>query len=717
MEAATETSGRPEGKTRSEWHRHWQTEMTAAEKRLKEFTRRGNATQRRYQDEMSAAQDDGRDNEAFSLNLFYVNITTQLSMLYGQTPKIDVSREHQDPTDDVARVSGLMLKRMLEADVRNSGEDCAVVLKSCLQDRLLPGLGVARVRYTYGTTKVVDMATKEEREEIVYEDAPVDYVHWQDFRWGWARNWKELPWMAFRSYLRKDEVEKRFPGYEDKLKYKNQMPAGPEAEDEDPDRDQKNHTEKAEIWEIWSKEDKKVFWWSNGCHEVLDAKDDPLKLDGFWPTPKPMMANITTTKMIPVPDFVMAQDLYNEIDQLQTRIAKLTTAVKATGVYDSSAGDSVGRMLQHGGDNKLIPVENWAMFAEKGGLVGAVQWYDANAVVNTMQTLAAVRDQTIELLYQITGMSDILRGANTDQYTSDGTNQLKAKFGSIRIQALQDDFARFASDIEALKAEVISKHFKIESIARQSGAQWLPQADHDKIQPAIQLIKSPDIKWRIDIRPESIAMVDYAQLKQERTEYLTAISTFLQSANSMVQAVPGSLPVLLEMLKWGMAGFRGSDYLEGIMDTAIEAASKAPPPGQDDGKGQEAAMKLQIEQMKLQLQQMKGEQDLQKIQAKSAADLKTTQAKVQGELAKINLDGQKDMTLEQTHAQNALREIAEDLQADLAKIRANMEADLTIEQAQAQFDIAEQDNDHENTLREIRANAMASGAQQGNREE
>ena len=303
--------------------------------------------------------------------------------------------------------------------------------------------------------------------------------------------------------------------------------------------------------------------------------------------------------------------------------------------------------------------------------------------MDTLNTLIQVRDQTIALLHEVTGMSDLIRGGSTDQYTSDGTNQLKAKFGSIRVQAVQDEFARFASDLEALKAEVISKHYSPQAILTQASAQYLPEPDRARIPAAIALMKSPDVKWRVDIRPESIAMIDYAQLKSERTEYLTAMATFIQSANSMVQAVPGSLPVLLEFMKFGMAGFKGSNYLEGILDQAIDEAKKAPPKQEDDGTAAEQV-------------RMQGE--MQKLQMKLQGDMQIIQAKQQAEMQKLQLDGQNNVREIMAKAQADNQKIMTDLQADLKVIAAKLAADLQVEQAQSTYAIAEQQTEHANAM-------------------
>ena len=702
---------RPKEKSPTGWHNFWQKEMEASEKRLRTFTKQGNAVNDRFLDDRQGGQDafgDTRGDTPSKLNFFYTNVSTMQAMLYGSTPQIDVAREHHDPDDDVARVAAVMFQRILQSDVEASGEDFPTALKAALQDRLLPGLGICRVRYEVETNKVpsldpVTMAMTE-IEQVVYENAPIDYVHWQDFRWGWARTWAEVPWMAFRAFLTKEEATKRFSKQKaDALEYKNQLPTGTENKDETYDTDQKNNIQKAEIWEIWSKKDARVFWWSGGAEIILDAEDDPLQLDGFWPVPRPLTANMTTTLYQPKADYILHQDLYNEIDELQSRVSTITRAIKVVGVYDKSASGSVARMLKEGVENDLIPVDNWAMFAEKGGLRGTIDWFPVETVVATLQTLMQVRDQTIQLLDTVTGLSDMMRGGQNGQYTSDGSNQLQAKMGSIRVQALQDEFARFAGDLEALKAEVISKHYHPGSIIKQSSAEFLPNADLDKVQPALELMQSPAIKWRINIRPESIAMIDYAQLKSERTEFLMSMATYLQSAQAVVQAVPNSLPILLEMLKWGMAGFKGSNYLEGTMDQAIDMARQAPQQQKDDGRAQEGQIKLQIEKMKMQMQQQKQAGEMQKIQAKAQADMQTLHAKVQGEIAKINADSQADLTLEAEDARNELMKIEANLAASMQEIQANLQANLAVEEAQSTMAIAEEQVQHRNTLSQLAA--------------
>jgi len=652
-------------------YQYWCVELAAAEKNLKPFIRQGNRIIERFlaKPPVSDETRSSAEGNVFRLNLFYANTTTLISTLYGDVPKVDVSRRYADSSDDVGRVAAELMERMLNNDLSENGQEVDSVLRTNLEDRLTVGLGLARVRY---------VAEFDANNMLLDEDAPIDYVHWRDVRWGWARNFAEIPWIAFRAYMKKEEVAERFGEACAKLlQYKVQQTMS-EDENGGHSDDDSDAWMKCEVWEIWDKTKRQVVWVSPGYDKTLDTKDDPLQLSNFWPCPPFFIANCTSTLYIPTADYHLAQDLYNEIDKLQTRISIITDAVKVVGVYDSSSGE-IARMLKEGVDNDLIPVQNWAMFAEKGGITGQVDWFPIEDVVNALVQLIQMRDQTISLLQQITGMSDLMRGELKNQYEGVGQTQMKAQFGSMRIQALQDQFARYATDLMQIKAEVIARHFDPATIIVRSNAEQIPQADHGLIAPAIKLIKDPKrARLQTKIETENLAMTDYAKLREERTGYITALATFMQSAAPLVEMEPTATPYLLQLLQWGLAGFKGSSEIEGVLDKAVEAANQAAEQAkQQQGEPTPEEKIAQMEnQAAIQLEQMKQQGEIAKIQAKAQADAQTRNADMQADL----------QTNEQEHLLEMARLNAE-LQATLAEIKAKLFADVQKETAQAEANI------------------------------
>jgi hypothetical protein len=691
----------------------WAEELTNANKRLEKWHKQGNRIVERFLDSRSAGTSIGieRMGARFRLNLFHANIKSLQDMMFANIPQVEASRQHQDSADDVARVAANIAERLINIDLADHGQEYDSILRSVLQDRLLPGLGVARVRYeaefetvTVGAVAAVDgtvIEAGQEVEQLKFEDAPVDYYHWQDVLWGWTRSWAKLPWVAFKSYLSKEEVEKRFgKDVKDQLEFKKQKVN--ESDDFGGDQDLDSPHMKAEIWEIWDKEKREVVWYSKGASKLLDRRPDPLKLSGFFPCPPFLLANPTTTLYTPTPDYHLAQDLYNEVDRLQTRISIITEAVKVVGVYDAKS-EGVERMFKEGIENDLIPVDNWAMFAEGGGLQGSIDWFPVREVVETLNTLIQVRDQTIQLLYQVTGMSDIMRGS-VNPYEGVGQSQIKSQYGSIPVQSLQDQFARFAGDLMQLKLEVICRHFDPQTIATLSNMQFSP--DVELIQPAIMLLKQPEMAHvRLKVRPEVVAMEDFARLKVERTEFLNALATYMQSAAPMLEAEPDAMPYLLKMLQWTLSGFKGSSEIEGVMDKAIEGAiQKAqqaaanPQPTEEDKQAQAEQAKLQGELQKI---QAKAQADAQTRNQDLQADLQTAQAAHVAKMQEIAATHQSRMTEIIAKAEADSRRTQEDLDANIQQTIATATAESEKDTIEHEMDVEKKVLEHELSLDEM----------------
>jgi hypothetical protein len=147
-------------------YKRWNKELTDAKEWFRHFHKKGEKVVKEF-------LDDRKDtNESVGvistkLNLFHANTVTLMSMLYGRIPKVEVSRRFADADDDVARVAGEILTRILNTDIEVAGEDIASVFRSGLQDRLIPGLGTARVQYQCETEiksidAITDMTTGEE---------------------------------------------------------------------------------------------------------------------------------------------------------------------------------------------------------------------------------------------------------------------------------------------------------------------------------------------------------------------------------------------------------------------------------------------------------------------------------------------------------------------------------------------------------------------------
>jgi hypothetical protein len=645
----------------------WQSEMKAASKETNDWARESEKIVDRLLDRRNKTGAGGASQHR--LNFFSANIQTMRSMLYGSLPTVECKRRFDDAQDDVARVAATIMSRMLNADIQRDDDDYGDVLRYSLDYHLTVGHGVSRVRYEDDFEDEETIGPDGQpvvTERKVWEDAPTDYVGWRDIRWSPARVWGEVRWIAFRAWMTKDAVAKRFGE-----RIANKVPYGDEEQSKRGKHEQASKTDslnhdpwqRAAVWEIWCKEDRKVYWYVEGMDEVLDEKPDPLQIEGFWPCPKFMVANETTSSLVPRADFTMHKDLYNEIDYVSTRIERLERAVKAVGVYDKNS-EGVQRMMNEAVQNQLIPVDNWAGFSERGGLQGSIQWMPLTDIVNALTTLRDYRRELIELLNQLTGMSDILRGAASTPNVTATEQGLKARYSSVRITAKQDMFSEFASELQRIRAQVIVNHFDDETILARSNIMQTPDARYAP--QALEFLRSKFTEFRISIQPDNIARADYAVTKSERTEFMQAIAGFIQQAMPLVQSTPEAAPALIEMMKWTAAGFRGGQQIETVLDEALKGLQQQKQGGQQQQQPSEDQIKMQVEQLKqqgqqqkmqaqMQMAQMKAQQEQAELQAKQAADRERLQAEHASRLQQIQAELAADVERERTQAQyNAL---------------------------------------------------------------
>lgn len=276
-----------------------------------------------------------------------------------------------------------------------------------------------------------------------------------------------------------------------------------------------------------------------------------------------------------------------------------------------------------------------------------------------------------------------MRGELGGQYEGVGQSELKAKFGSVRVQALQDEFACFASDLLQIKAEVIGNHFSPESIAKYANLSEIMESDRELIQPAIELIKNPtEARMRVEVSPESVAMVDYAQLKQERTEYINALAVFMQSSAPLMEADPNAKPFLLQLLQWGLAGFKGAGQIEGVIDKAIQASQK-----EAENQEETPDPEMQKMQAQVQLEQMKQQGEMAKLQLKHQQDMELGQAKLAADLAVRKTDLDADKETRSHDAMAAQQAVIDEMQAELAVIAAKMHADIQLESVSSEINV------------------------------
>ena len=589
-------------------------------------------------------------NETAKFNILWSNVQTLIPAVYAKLPKADVSRRFGD-NDPISRVASNLIERSIDFEIEHYS-DFRNAMRHCVEDRFLGGRGVAWARYEphvapqginddgLEITDGVEPGESQEGrpEQIEYECAPVDYVHWRDFGHSTARTWEEVTCVWRWVYMGYDALVERFG--EEKAK-KIPLSEGPEPLNAY--NESKKSYNRAKICELWDKETGKVYWFSKSLPDFIDMRDDPLGLEEFFPCPKPLYATTTSDSLVPVPDFVLYQDQANELDILSDRIDGLVKALRVRGVYDASQ-PALQRLLTEGDNNSLIPVDKWLAFGEKGGLKGAIDLLPLDTLSQALMQCYAARDNIKQQIYEITGISDIIRGASYASETATA-QQIKGQYAGLRLRSMQEDVALFATGLIRLKAQIICSKFQPQTILAYSAAQQMQPVDQQMIPQALQLIKDRPLRnFRIEVAADSLVQIDEQQMKQERLEFLNTYANFMRQALPAGQAIPEIAPVMIELLKYGVTAFKQARTIEGALDQAMDqlkqsSGQQKPPPevqkaqmeaqitqAKHQAEAQANAAKLQqegqIEQMKLQqeaqLEQMKLQHEAQ-LQAQEIA--------------------------------------------------------------------------------------------------
>ena len=393
--------------------RRWRMAIEIADKGVEDWHKKGTQVVERYRDEKS------RTDKKF--NILWANTEILKASLFAQPPKPDVRRRVVDSRnpDPVGRIAAETIERALSYSMDDY--DFEGSIKAAVEDYVLPGMGTVRVRYVptfakgeperefFDFAETIDTGAGvkrqffrgdaafgaddvqndlgnvgdlrglpddvrpytlgEARDEVVYEEAPCEHIFWKDFRWGAARQWRDVPWVAFRWTLRRDEMKDQFPEHGAKVP----LTFSPKGAEFDSDDDVlRDVFKRGAGWEIWDRDQRKVIVIADGYDVPVAEWDDPLGLRDFFPVPEPMIAVSTNDKILPVPLYCQYQDQAMELDVITNRISMIVRELKVRGVYDGSATAVASILTEE--DGKLIGVDNYSELAEKGGLSGVISF-------------------------------------------------------------------------------------------------------------------------------------------------------------------------------------------------------------------------------------------------------------------------------------------------------------------------------------------------------
>ena len=262
-------------------------------------------------------------------------------------------------------------------------------------------------------------------------------------------------------------------------------------------------------------------------------------------------------------------------------------------------------------------------------------------------------------------------------------------------------------DTLRIQAEILCERFAPDKLRELSGFDFMPEVINIREQAGEQgdqfvdmafeavakLLKDEKTRgFRLDIETDSTAAADQDAEKERRVEFLTAVGGFMQQSLEVAQVAPQMVPLMGEMLLFGVRGFRAGRPLESAIEDMVRQSKQQ----QEQQQGEEQpdpaaeaeAAKAQAEGEKAQADSQGAQIKLQAAQGKAQTDQQGAQIKLATSQTKAQVDQQK-MIAELEQSQLQLQVALKKAEADIEKL----EIERTVARQKALTAVAAGGND------------------------
>lgn len=378
-------------------------------------------------------------------NILFSNTETMMPALFSQVPTPDISRrfgmDTGTPEAALNHAAAETANRFLtyESDTNDGEYDTyANVTTDVVFSTLLTGLGTGRVH----------VKRTEGYAEICFEK-----VAYNRFIWGWARTWKQVPWVAFGHDLCQQDFEALFPKALEMDWYKGYIwPVENTGSTTSPDRDDDKNAASLLVWEVWDALNKRVqFVVALSKEQFLQDDEYPFDLTSRFPCPEPVRLIKRLNSLDPIVPYKVYKVEAEQLQEMVKRYNSVTKAIKVRGVYDAGVGE-ITQILEDGTDNKLVPSESAGAFRGEGGLDKAIWMLPIDMLIEVANQMASAIEQKKGEIFEIMGIADIMRGASAASETL-GAQQIKNQWGTLRLKRSQGDVQVFCRDFYRITLE------------------------------------------------------------------------------------------------------------------------------------------------------------------------------------------------------------------------------------------------------------------------
>lgn len=223
----------------------------------------------------------------------------------------------------------------------------------------------------------------------------------------------------------------------------------------------------------------------------------------------------------------------------------------------------------------------------------------------------------------------------------------------------------------------------------------------EKLKGALELLRE-DVRffYRIDIETDSTVFADAEQEKVNATEFLTAVTQFMEKASVIIQTMPQAMPLMGRMLQWGVRKFRVGRDLESAIDAFIMSMEAMVKDLENNPKPNPEEMKTQAD-IAMKQQEMEHQKQLQMMEQQSQ------QANDQRDVMKAHMEDQRQQELNQMEMQMAqqkaqLEREKMELEKQLMLMKHNLEKEKMQMESQHQAQIMQMEQQHQTQTMQLK---------------
>jgi len=448
------------------------------------------------------------------------------------------------------------------------------------------------------------------------------------------------------------------------------------------------------VYEYWDKTLKEVRWLAENSQDFFQPKEirevdlqtlkeikpdgdsesysgvsdnsDLYGLSSFFPSTEPLVINQPTKSFWPTPEYFQVCDILDDISSIVGRMVHLTKAIRVRFLFDSSVtelktliGDN---WASQEGTGLGIPNLAAALMNDKDtSLSRLVSYFPVDKLVEGLSNMYQAFDQRLNMFYQVTGISDLIRGStNPDSDKTFGERQMEGKFALNRIEPYQRKLQEWIKDQFQLLMELALKMFSDESIDKYVTPQTLDPEDKERYVAALALLRdNKSRRFRVDFETDSTIAINEQWRRGQAIETANVITKMQEAIAKTAQEMPELVESQLKIMSHVIGELTdGKLFLDEIQDSIKQVIDKVNQPKPPEPNIEMEKLKLEgarfqfeqqkavtedrLDQLKLQMEgQIEGAKIAQKDRLEGFA-LQLEQIKMQGEqnfnTAQLNQD-------------------------------------------------------------------------------